>query len=44
MDAPGTRGLVVAFAQVIEYLLVEGGAAAGAGVLDGPVRLAAGPR
>ena len=40
MDAPGPGGLIVAFAQVIEYLLVEFGAAAGAGVLDGPVRLA----
>ena len=40
VDPPGGDGGVVAFAQVIEYLRVEGGAAAGAGVLDGPVRLA----
>ena len=40
VDAPGFRGLVVAFAQAGEDLRVECGAAAGAGVLDGPVRLA----
>jgi hypothetical protein len=31
VDVPGFRGLVVAFAQVIEDLRVERGAAAGAG-------------
>ena len=40
VDDPGPDGGVVAFAQVIEDLRVQGGAAAGAGVLDGPVRLA----
>jgi hypothetical protein len=38
-DAVGD-GLVVAFPQVIEYLLVKGGVAAGAGFLHGAVRLA----
>jgi hypothetical protein len=37
VDPPGFGGGVVAFEQAVEDLLVKGGAAAGAGVLDGRV-------
>ena len=40
MDYPGPDGGVVAFSQVIEYLLVQGGVPASRGRLDGPVSLA----
>src|SRR5258708_33494171 len=40
VDSPGFRGGVVAFAQTIKDLRVEFGAAAGPGVLNGPVRVA----
>ena len=40
VDDPGGDGIIVAFPQVIEDLLVQGGVPAGAGGLDGLVRLA----
>ena len=40
VDDPGRHGGVVAFPQVIEYLRVEGGVAAGAGGLDGLMSVA----
>jgi hypothetical protein len=40
VDDPGPDGLVVAFPQVIEQSRVQAGAAAGAGLVHGLVRLA----
>ena len=40
VDDPGGDGGVVAFAQAVECLLVQGGVPAGAGGLDGPVGVA----
>ena len=40
VDDPEGGGLVVALAELVQHLRAEGGAAAGAGVLDGLVRFA----
>ena len=40
VDDPGRHGLVVAFPQALQQLRVQGGVAAGAGLLHGLVRLA----
>jgi hypothetical protein len=40
VDDPGGGGLVVAFAEILQQVRVQGGAAAGAGVADGLVCLA----